>query len=246
MHTQLRPVRLMVAALALLVVAGAALALALGPSGHGGSGTAGTTSVSSAASAGPAPELDGAPLPGNVQAPGFTLSNQSGRTVSLGEYRGRVVVLAFLYTTCGGACVLIAQQIRGALDELAGEHERAPAVLIVSADPAADTRARVRGFLAEVSLTGRAEYLTGPLPQLRRIWRAYHVRPASAGRAAFAEYASVLLVDGAGAERVLFQSEQLTPEAIAHDVAKLEQGGRGSSRAAGARAGRRGRLRLIP
>jgi protein SCO1 len=225
MRTKLRPLPLIVAALALLVVAGAALALALGSSGNGAAGTPDTTSVSSSASAGPAPEFDGAPLPGTVRAPGFTLSDQSGRDVSLGEYRGRVVMLAFLYTTCGGECVLIADQIRGALDELAGEHERAPAVLIVSADPAADTPARVTRFLAQVSLTGRAEYLTGPLPQLQRIWRAYHVHPASAGSAAFAEYASVLLLDGGGAERVLFQSEQLTPEAIAHDVAKLERGG---------------------
>ena len=215
----------MVAALALLAVAGAALALALGSSGNGTASTTGTTLVSSSASAGPSPEFDGAPLPGNVQAPNFTLSDQSGRGVSLGEYRGRVVVLAFLYTTCGGECTLIADQIRGALDELASEHARAPAVLIVSADPAADTPARVRSFLSEVSLTGRAEYLSGPLSRLRTIWRAYHVHPASAGSAAFAEYASVLLLDGGGAERVLFQSEQLTPEAIAHDVAKLEHSG---------------------
>jgi protein SCO1/2 len=225
MHTQLRPIRLLVAALALLVVAGAALALALGSSGNGAAGTSDTTSVSSSASAGPSPEFDGAPLPGNVLAPSFTLSDQTGRDVSLSEYRGRVVVLAFLYTTCGGECVLIAQQIRGALDELAGEHERAPAVLIVSADPTADTPTRIKGFLAEVSLTGRAEYLTGPLSRVGGIWRAYHVRPASAGRAVFAEYASVLLIDGSGAERVLFQPEQLTPEAIAHDVARLEEGG---------------------
>ena len=54
-------------------------------------------------------------------------------------------MLAFLYSDCGAACMLIAQQIRGALDEL-----RAPAcrVLIVSADPAADTPAACARFLA--------------------------------------------------------------------------------------------------
>jgi protein SCO1 len=225
MRAQLHPVWLMVAAFAALVVAGAALALALGSSGRGTTGTSSSTSLSPSALAGPAPEFDGARLPGNVRARGFTLRDQDGRTVSLSDYRGRVVVLAFVYTTCGGECVLIAQQIRGALDELAGERKRAPAVLFVSADPAADTRARVRRFLGEVSLTGRAEYLTGRLSRLRAIWRAYHVRGASAGGAAFDEYASVLLLDGSGEERVLFQSEQLTPEAIAHDVAKLEDGG---------------------
>ncbi len=73
--------------------------------------------------------------------------------MSLSSYRGQVVVLAFLYSTCGATCTLIAQQIRGALDEL----PQPVPVLIVSADPAADTPASVARFLARVSLTGRIQ-----------------------------------------------------------------------------------------
>ena len=51
---------------------------------------------------------------------------------------------------------MIAQQIRGALDEL----RRPVPVLLISADPAADTPARVRRFLPRVSLSGRVRYLT--------------------------------------------------------------------------------------
>jgi len=142
--------------------------------------------------------------------------------VSLSDYGGRVVVLTFLYSTCGGACVLIAEQIRGALNELEEAHARAPAVLIVSADPAADSPARVRAFLTEVSLTGRVEYLTGSLARLRQIWTAYRIKPASAGAREFDEYASVLLLDPSGRERVLFQSENLTPESLSHDIGKLD------------------------
>ncbi|HLH14374.1 MAG TPA: hypothetical protein VKV16_06260, partial [Solirubrobacteraceae bacterium] len=78
---------------------------------------------------------------------------------------------------------------------------------------------------ARMSLSGRAEYLTGPLASVRAVWSAYGVKPASAGRASFAEYASVLLIDARGRERVLFESEQLTPEALSHDVASLQAGG---------------------
>jgi cytochrome oxidase Cu insertion factor (SCO1/SenC/PrrC family) len=115
---------------------------------------------------------------------------------------------------------VIAQQIRGALDEL----PRPVPVLVVSADPAADTPAHVRRFLEEVSLTGRVQYLTGRLSRLRSIWRAYRVTPASAGAGAFERFASVLLLDGQGRERVLFEQEQLTPESLAHDIRKLHAG----------------------
>lgn len=200
----------------------AAAALAAGLAGCGGSDASSSSSSSSSAqqisSANSDTGFDGAALPGALPAANFTLRDQRGRQVSLRDYRGQVVVIAFLYSTCGSPCVLIAQQIRGALDEL----PHPVPVLIVSADPAADTPARVARFLSEVSLTGRVEYLTGPPSRLAPIWRAYHVRPASAGRAAFEEYASVLLIDGRGAERVLFQSEQLTPEGISHDIGRLQ------------------------
>src|ERR1700685_3348215 len=80
-------------------------------------------------------QLSGAPFPGGIAAPSFTLTDQYGDRVSLGQYRGRVVVLTFLYSTCGDTCVVFGQQIRGALNELEEEHVRLPAVLIVSADP---------------------------------------------------------------------------------------------------------------
>jgi protein SCO1/2 len=172
--------------------------------------------------------FDGAALPANIRAHEFTLTSLSaptgqhaGEPVSLSAYRGQVVVLAFLYSTCGATCILIAQQIRGALDELGGDPVP---VLIVSADPAADTPASVNRFLAQVSLTGRVHYLTGSKAQLRGVWHAYGAIPASAGRAAFADSASVFLIDTSGNERVLFPVEQLTPEGLAHDIRRLQSG----------------------
>ena len=165
--------------------------------------------------------FDGAALPGSKPAPGFSLTDQYGRKVSPASLRGGPVVLAFLYSRCGGPCVLIAQQIRGALDELGAQPV---AVAIVSADPSGDSPSSVRRFLAAVSLSGRAHYLTGSPAELRAVWKAYGVHPASAGASAFAKYATVRLLDSQGRERVVYGPEQLTPEALAHDIGKLRSG----------------------
>jgi protein SCO1/2 len=148
------------------------------------------------------------------------LTDQRGRRVALSDYRGQVVILAFLSASASGASPLIAQQIRGALDDLG----RLVPALAVSADPAADTPARVRRFLAEASLAGRLRYLTGSLAQLRSVWHAYRVVPISAGRGKFDRSAIVLLIDPLGRKRVLFGVEQLTPEGLAHDVRQLQAG----------------------
>jgi len=142
--------------------------------------------------------------------------------VSLSQYRGRVTILTFLSTACRPTCPLVSQQIRGALDELDGNPVP---VLIVSADPAADTPAAVRRFLAEAALSGRVEYLSGMRDELQPVWRAYGIVPAQLGDAGSPHAASVLLIDRSGQKRDLFEVEQLTPEGLAHDVRRVEEAG---------------------
>ena len=173
------------------LVVGLAIAVVLGgPSGH-------SSSVSQSAPF--ASGFYGAALPDDVRARDFTLTDQSGHRFSLDRYRGRVTILTFLYSTCQSTCILIAQQIRGALDEL----DRSVPVLAVSVDPGADTTpAHVRAFLDRVSLAGRVEYLTGSRSELQPIWRTYRITPASAGETAYGRSAAVVLLDRQGRERV--------------------------------------------
>ncbi len=223
MSKRLRLVTLALAAILAVVVAIAAI-LARSPGRRSSSSQ--TSSSASAGSytgssfAGSRSGFDGAALPADAPVHDFTLVDQTGRKVSLSSYRGQVAILAFLYPTCGRTCVLIADQIRGALEELA----HPVPVLIVSADPAEDDPASVSRFLSEVSLTGRALYLSGSEAEVRPVWHAYKIVPATAGRGAFERRVSVFLLDRHGRTRVLYELEQLTPEALAHDIGKLQAG----------------------
>jgi protein SCO1/2 len=212
MPARLRPPPLALALVGLLAIV-VAIVAALALSGGSGSGTSPSGSSSEGSTSG----FNGALLPASTPVRDFTLVEESGRRVALSGYRGQVTILAFVYSACGPTCTLIAQQIRGALGEL----PHAVPVVLVTADPAVDTPARVRRFLASVSLTGRAAYLTGPPEELERVWREYGVTPATQGRAAFERSPSVILLDRSGRERVIFGLEQLTPEGLAHDVLKL-------------------------
>ena len=146
----------------------------------------------------------------------FRLRDQDGDAVSLRGYRGRVVVLTFLYTTCRDTCPLTATQIRGALDDLDAD---VPA-LAVSVDPANDTPERARRFLFNRGLDrGRMRFLLGSRSELRPVWEAYGIRPQGDG---FDHSAYVLLVDRRGRQRVGFPVAQLTPEALAHDIRRLQ------------------------
>lgn len=197
-------------------LAGVVLALTVLLAGCGSGASSSSTPATTASPLGSS-GFEGAALPLGVLAPRFSLHDQSGARVSLAAYRGQVVIVAVLYSTCGSPCTVIAQQIRGALDELG----RSVPVLVISADPAGDTPANVKRFLRHVSLSSGVRWLRGSPAQLRPVWHALRVLPASAGRAAFARTASVFLVDRGGHERVIYQLEQLTPEALSHDLRKL-------------------------
>jgi protein SCO1 len=212
--------RILIAVTTVVVLAFALVVILDRPSTQSSAGTASTDTGTPVAEHTSSSGFDGALLPGDVIAPDFTLTDQHGRRVSLGRYRGRVVILTFLSSACLPTCPLVAQQIRGALDELG----HPVPTLVVSADPTADTPAAVRRFLGEASLTGRVHYLTGTRAQLQPIWRAYNVVPAQLADPDSPHPASVLLIDRSGQERDLFQVEQLTPEALAHDIRKLESG----------------------
>jgi len=158
----------------------------------------------------------GASLP-LVSPHDFTLTDSARRSASTREYRGHALVLAFVGTRCRAPCTVIGDQIRGALDELS----RPPPVLLVSVDPADDTPAAIARYLAKVSLTGRARYLTGSVAALRAAWRPYHVPAPARGSSPYERFAPVFLLDAQGRARVEYPLEQLTPEALVHDVRAL-------------------------
>jgi protein SCO1/2 len=146
----------------------------------------------------------------------FRLRDQDGDAVSLRDYRGRVVVLTFMYTTCRDTCPLTATQIRGALDDLGRD---VPA-LAVSVDPVNDTPERARQFLFRRGLArNRMRFLLGSRAQLQPIWKAYGIRPEGE---AFDHSAYVLLIDRRGRQRIGFPVAQLTPEGLVHDIRRLQ------------------------
>jgi protein SCO1 len=159
--------------------------------------------------------FEGAVMPAGLRAPDFTLENQDGDTVSMRAFRGRPVIVTFLYTTCEDTCPVQAQTIRGALDELG---EDVPAIAI-AVDPPRDTPERARAFLSEQRVIGRLDFVLGTRTELERLWDGYYVRPQSVTQEHQARFT---LVDERGFQRVGYPGYEATSERIAHDIRLLQ------------------------
>jgi protein SCO1/2 len=146
----------------------------------------------------------------------FTLTDQDGERVRVADLRGAPVVVTFMYTTCEDDCPTMTQQVRGALDDLG----RDVPVLAVSVDPANDTPARARTFIARQQMTGRMRFLLGDEEALQRVWRSFGIQPQEDG---IEHSAAVVLLDADGVARVSFPVDQITPEGVEHDLRALAQ-----------------------
>jgi protein SCO1 len=153
--------------------------------------------------------------PPGATAPDFELRDQDGELATMAEYRGRPVAVTFVYSTCEDTCPALVDQVRGALDDTGSDIP----LLAVSVDPSGDTPTSARRFLNERRMTGRARFLLGDERALAPVWKGYGVQP-QAGR--LDHSATVVLVDAQGRQRVGFPHGQLTPEALAHDIRRLE------------------------
>jgi protein SCO1/2 len=160
--------------------------------------------------------FDGAVMPRGVKAPDFRLHDQDGAPISMRQFRGKPVIVTFLYTTCKETCPVQAQTVKGALNDL-GHHVPA---LAIAVDPPRDTPARARIFLAKQGVIGRLRFVLGSRAELRPLWQGFAIQPERRGEEHQARFT---LVDRRGFQRIGFPGSQATPERLAHDVRLLER-----------------------
>ena len=166
-----------------------------------------------------APQLKGTDL-GKEHAPDFRLSDERGNLVSLADFRGKVVVLTFLYTVCPDECPLIAAKFRTAANQL-GDAMKQVAYIAVSTDPENDTPVAVQDFLQQHLLDGQMRYLIGTRAQLEPVWTAYYVGTSSNSSTKSVTHSTrIILIDKAGNQRINLGSD-LIPADLVYDVRAL-------------------------
>jgi protein SCO1 len=161
-----------------------------------------------------------------VAAPAFTLDDQFGKPVSLADYRGKAVLLTFLYVECPDVCPLITAALRTTTDKL-GAKAKDVQVVVVSVDPVGDTPKAVRQYLAARGVLHRFTYLVGTRKQLSAVWAKYHiaaVRDAKLKRQ-IGHTGIVIGIDAGGKERTYYPADPLKPSWMVHDVPLLAKMG---------------------
>ncbi len=138
-----------------------------------------------------------------VTAPGFTLTDQSGRQVSLASFRGSTVVLTFMDSHCTDICPLVSREFIDAHREL-GSTARRVVFVAVNVNPYHRRVSEVASYSSAQHLDsiGSWYFLTGSLKSLHAVWDHYQIQVEAPSRNADVIHTSlVYFIDPSGHER---------------------------------------------
>lgn len=145
----------------------------------------------------------GTPL-GGTPAPGFSLTDQFGRSVTLQQFRGKVVVLAFINSQGTTISPIAAEVYRQAQTQLGAADKRVQ-FLAVDANPLANTVADVRQWSVKQGLLHRWLFVTGSVSQLQSVWHHYFIT-VLVDKGSVSHTPAMYVIDPQGREQTLFMS----------------------------------------
>ncbi len=152
---------------------------------------------------------------GSTPAPDFRLTDQFGAPISLSQFKGKPVVLTFLYTHCKDLCPLTAEKLHVVMQNLGSDAQKV-AVLAVSIDPKGDTTAAALVFSKAHRMEGYWHFLTGTFSALSPIWSNYNVYADTSDQSVNHSFALYVL-DKQGRERI-FLDNGFTPAELTADL----------------------------
>jgi protein SCO1/2 len=164
------------------------------------------------------------------EVPDFTLVNQDGKRIHLHRYRGKALLLTFIYTRCPlpDYCPLmsknfaqIAEQVRRDPKLSASTH-----LLSISIDPEFDTpsvlRAYGRNYAGNLPPFGQWEFATGTPEEVRKIAEFFGLR-YWADRGQIVHSLVTALIDAGGKVMQIYRGNDWQPAQVVSDLRNLPQ-----------------------
>ncbi|KJV09533.1 hypothetical protein VZ95_10915 [Elstera litoralis] len=165
----------------------------------------------------------GSPLVGGA----FTLVDQDGKTRTQADFAGKLTLVYFGYTFCPDVCPTGLQRLAEGLDVLT-EAERAEVVpLFVTIDPARDTSAVLKEYVAQfhpalIGLTGTAEQVAVAAKAYRVYYRKSDQTKDQADY--LMDHSSIIFVMGRDGTYKAHFTHESKPEDIAAGIRKTLKG----------------------
>ena len=167
------------------------------------------------------PKFKGSDITGTQLGKGLSLTGMDGKTYTLNDFAGKVLIVMFGFTQCPAVCPTSLAEMTQVM-KLLGDQAKRVQVLMITVDPERDTQEVLRAYLS--GFDPRFLGLTGTTEQIKKAaasFKAYYAKTAGVkGNYSMDHSASFYLLDAKGEARVLLNNN-VGAAVVAHDIERL-------------------------
>ena len=149
----------------------------------------------------------------------FTLVDQISREFQFSKLTGRVVVVAFAYTTCPDICPLITAALRQVQSGLTPDERTKVFLLSITTDPEIDSPKVLAGYGKRYGADfTNWSFLSGDQAALQKVWKNFGVGVKRKGRGLVDHTPLTAVVDRQGRMRLAYVGPAPDTKAVLKDV----------------------------
>jgi protein SCO1 len=162
------------------------------------------------------------PLPKIAPAPEFALTSQDGAQVKLADFRGKVVAVTFIFTSCTATCPVLTPMMSFVQDRLGHDFGEKIVFVSITVDPERDTPEVLKEYAEAfgANLAGWA-FLTGAPATIRDVTRRYGVFASKNANGDVDHTFLTSIIDPRGFLRVQYLGVRFDPEEFRRDLLSL-------------------------
>ena len=157
-------------------------------------------------------------------APEFALRDPAGDLVRLSEMRGKVVLVAFIYTSCTTTCPILGAQMARLQKRMKGDKHLRDGVMMLSVtvDPARDSSAVLARYASNLGADpAQWKFLRETPEALAPTLAGYHEWTKPMANGELDHPARIHLIDGEGQVREIYSLAFFDPQQVLVDIRSL-------------------------
>jgi protein SCO1/2 len=158
------------------------------------------------------------------QAPDFQLRDQNDKAVRFADYRGKLVLVSFIFTTCNGTCPATTHRMAKLQQECARRPDLKDEVhfVSISLDAKRDTPEALRGYMRLYEIAGdNWTFLTGTPKETESVLAAWGMWAKPAANGQLDHPSRVYLVDRRGRIREIYNLDFFRQHWVLQDLQLL-------------------------
>jgi len=135
---------------------------------------------------------------GSIYTMDMTLENQNAQKIQWGSLRGKVQVMAMVFTHCGATCPRITQDIKAVENLVPSSDKNSVGYTLISFDVKRDTAASLMAFYNEMGLDPNWQLLHGSEENVQTIANLFDVKFKQMADGSFSHESAILVIDRNG------------------------------------------------